>query len=950
MIVSSLLVTLTSCDFGGNGGNEGGGENSGGENGGGGNNYDGDTVYTIGIKTEGGMKYTGLPVYLYTYANGKAGSYVGYTVTDESGDAKFSLDPTASYCVKIDAGLPEGYNCEDHYPLTGTKTSITLTSSLVVGDVSDATLGLGDIMYDFTVTKVDGTKFKLSEALAKYEMVLINFWYTDCSWCLTEFPVMNQVYEEYKDKIAIIAVDPLDTMSDVQSFYNSFDTDGSTDTYELLSFDVATDDDASLAVAFGIEAYPTSVVIDRYGMIALIEDGAITSQKPFTVMFDHFTKENYEQQIITNLEDMIERTVPTVSMPSSDEISETFDGGLLDVTYRNDEDDEYSWPFVIEEKDGVSCIVSTNAGEDSSYSQLITSIELKEGDVLAFDYFSSTEGGCDLLYFIVDGKDIYSISGISDEWESCYSYVAPEDGTYEVAFIYNKDGDTSEGEDKIYLKNFRITTVDDIDIPSYIFRYAATKPNYLNKYEKFITPVFNENDGYYHVGTADGPILLADMMGYTRFSKEANVYQLSIGSDVEAAIARYANYSVNSQFHGLCSVTEELRSSLEILAAENGKPEETAWLEFCCYYNAYGTDGEELSDPVAGLSPHSAYDAILSESGATDFPNIVTYDRLIMPRGLFHKFTPEESGVYLVISNSISPVDGWIFLEEDFEDRYALLTYANIARGNTDETNCYMIAYLEAGVDYYINVAFRDNTELGKLSFRLERLGTEGYYRFSAASPGPFTTLLTPSGGFGKIIAGGIDVVLGTDGYWREKVNGGEDRIGSLLYADITMTTELFSDHTIGEMVELGGFDFAMTEITEFVVGTLDQYIEEGKTVNEAIALVNADLMAFYGEEYEDVMEDNNVNGIFEAYREDGYYVGVGMDYTEYVRSYIAANLITEENVGEDDPAKIGCVVVNEEFAKVLQLLVDKYSLAGVENSWIKLCYYTQYFGPVSPV
>ena len=949
MIISSVLFTLTSCDNGGGGGEGTGGEGSGNQ-GGGGSEGEGDTAYTVTVATVGGMEYSNLPVYLYSYENGRLGSYLSYTVTDANGVAKFMLDSTKGYAVKIDAGLPEGYDFEEYYPLIGVNTKITLSSALIDGDLSSATLGLGDIMYDFTVTKIDGTKFTLSEALAEYDMVLLNFWYTDCSWCLTEFPIMNTVYGDYKDKIAIIAIDPIDDMADIKSFYNSFDTDTTTDTYELLTFDVASDDDALLAMAFGIENYPTSVVIDRYGMISLIEEGAITSQKPFTVIFDHFTATKYDQQVITDINDMIERTVPNVEMPSSDEISDAFDGGNLDVTYRNDEDDVYSWPFTITEKEGVTCLVSTNGGEDSSYSQLITSIELNEGDVLAFDYFSSTEGGCDLLYFVVDGKDMYSISGISTEWESCYSYVAPEDGTYEIAFIYNKDTDSSEGEDKVFISNFRVVSIDDIDTPSYIFRYAATKPNYLNKYEAFITPVFNENDGYYHVNSADGPILLADMMGYTRFSDESSVYLYSIGTDIADAVEQYANYSVNSQFYGLCSVNEELKEYLIAIAAENGRSEQTAWLEFCCYYNAYGTGGEELSDPIAGLAPHSAYDAILSETGDTDFPNVVTYDRLIMPRGLFHKFTPEESGVYLVISNSASPVDAWVFLEEDFEDRYAHLTYTNVARGNTDETNCYMIAYFEAGEDYYINVALRDNTELGKLSFRLERLGDEGYYRFSSASPGPFTTILTPTGGFGKIITGGIDVVLGTDGYWREKVNEGEDRIGSLLYAEITMTTELFSDHTIAEIVERGGFDFSMTEVDEFVVGTLDKYIEEGKTLNEAIELVTADLRAFYAEEYEDVIENNNVDGIFEAYRNDGYYVGVGIDYTEYVRSYIAANLITEENIGDDDPAKIGCVVVNEEFAKVLQLLVDKYSLAGVENSWVKLCYYTQYFGPDSPV
>ena len=41
-----------------------------------------------------------------------------------------------------------------------------------------------------------------------------------------------------------------------------------------------------------------------------------------------------------------------------------------------------------------------------------------------FDYFASTEAD-DVLYILVDGKDIYSISGISEEYDTCCTYVDP---------------------------------------------------------------------------------------------------------------------------------------------------------------------------------------------------------------------------------------------------------------------------------------------------------------------------------------------------------------------------------------------------------------------------------------------------------------------------------------------------------------------------------------------
>ena len=37
---------------------------------------------------------------------------------------------------------------------------------------------------------------------------------------------------------------------------------------------------------------------------------------------------------------------------------------------------------------------------------------------------------------------------------------------------------------------------------------------------------------------------------------------------------------------------------------------------------------------------------------------------------------------------------------------------------------------------------------------------------------------------------------------------------------------------------------------------------------------------------------------------------------------------------------------VDARLAELLQMLMDKYTFAGVENSWTKLCYYYDELGP----
>ena len=40
-----------------------------------------------------------------------------------------------------------------------------------------------------------------------------------------------------------------------------------------------------------------------------------------------------------------------------------------------------------------------------------------------------------------------------------------------------------------------------------------------------------------------------------------------------------------------------------------------------------------------------------------------------------------------------------------------------------------------------------------------------------------------------------------------------------------------------------------------------------------------------------------------------------------------------------------GCLAVDEELAKILQMLMDKWSFKGVDTSWRKLCYYYETIG-----
>lgn len=284
-----------------------------------------DTVpYRITVQTQGSMAMNGIGIYIYTGTDRT--NMVDYGQTDENGQISFDLPQRDDYCVVL-SGVPKGYNPENSYSFNGNSALITLTSTLITGEPMGSSLKAGDVMYDFTVTTPDGTRLTLSEILEEKKLVLLNFWYVGCSWCVEEFPYMQQAYEQYSDDVAIIALNPTDNDSAISLFQSQYG----------LSFPMASCPMA-WTQSFNIQGYPTSVMIDRYGVISLIEEGAITSLRPFTHAFEHFIAEPYQQGIYTNLGQLVSNVKPTFTMPSSDEISAVLDGGKLDISYRPETD------------------------------------------------------------------------------------------------------------------------------------------------------------------------------------------------------------------------------------------------------------------------------------------------------------------------------------------------------------------------------------------------------------------------------------------------------------------------------------------------------------------------------------------------------------------------------------------------------------------------------------
>ncbi len=864
--------------------------------------YDPDATpksYLVTVKTGGGMALSGVQATFFYKT--KAGNLqeCGSGTVDENGNIVKSMPTYSDYVIKLN-GVPQGYLVQETYTFDATgRCNILLHSSIIETPVaSGKKYQVGDIINDFTVTTSDGETFNLKEQFENgKKAVFINFWYVGCSWCAVEFPYMNEAYNKLSDDIAIIALstDSGDTMEDIAAYKESYGLEFPVgqDTHQMFYKNVSQVD----ADGNPVSGNPYSIMVDRYGMITLMHEGAITSVRDFEFLFRHHIADTYTQKIITDISDIVPKEAPDTTMPSQEDIDSTVNNTGLTLTYREDIPEDgginYSWPFILGEKGGVSALRPSNDGVVTSYSILYVDVSLKAGEAFMFDYWASCEAGADICHVIVNNKAIYQLTGNTGGWTGVSPVVADKDGTYEIAFAFTKDSDTDVGDDTVYIRNFRVMAASDIDAPSYIPTDVAThQKEDGDGYEHYATVVYSEEDGYYHVGTVDGPLLLAKLMDYSAFSGDSfTFYDMACdgllvdaeGHDYYDDLLPYFITASNAAIRGVCTVDAKLAELLQGAVATVGLEQiEEEWLQLCYFYDAYGTNGVQLADPIRGLTSYSAFETIESEPddlawGDPDkeYPNYVYYDRPIMPRGLLFKFVPKTSGVYRITSKTYTDADGisaevegWIYGANVDDDRDGQLFTADWSeRLWQDPVNLSMLFYFEQGKPYYIDIAFGDNYFVGGLYFRVEKVAdksgdgseTAPYqpWQFTAASVGPFTFEegpIDPETGLpeqGETVVGGINVALGEDGYYHHLREDGT--LGSVVYVDFVNTTHAFSNQSLLTLMKMGALDLSKNESDEEILSYI-RYIGIEKLPDA--------LRAEWGDDYDAKMAEYKVEEV----------------------------------------------------------------------------------------
>ena len=136
---------------------------------------------------------------------------------------------------------------------------VMLVTSL---SVSSHAVDIREEAPDFTLKGLDGTNLRLEEYRGK--VVLINFWASWCGPCRQEMPLLDRLHHRYEDTgFAVLGINVEGERAPAQKIVDK----------TKVTFPVLIDENQKVSELYSLEAMPSTVVVDRDGVVRYIHRG-----------------------------------------------------------------------------------------------------------------------------------------------------------------------------------------------------------------------------------------------------------------------------------------------------------------------------------------------------------------------------------------------------------------------------------------------------------------------------------------------------------------------------------------------------------------------------------------------------------------------------------------------------------------------------------------------------
>jgi peroxiredoxin len=128
---------------------------------------------------------------------------------------------------------------------------------------------------DFIAKTITGEPISLAELSGK--VIVINFWFTSCAPCIAEMPALNKLVVEFKESEVVFIAFARDNANELSSFLKK----------RQFDFNIVASSEATAKSYYvDIFGWPTSMAVDKDGIVRKIVSGATVDERAETYIYD----------------------------------------------------------------------------------------------------------------------------------------------------------------------------------------------------------------------------------------------------------------------------------------------------------------------------------------------------------------------------------------------------------------------------------------------------------------------------------------------------------------------------------------------------------------------------------------------------------------------------------------------------------------------------------------